>query len=95
MSPVLVMLTSRSDSNFKRSNVSLKENKPNGVDLGSNVLNYWAQKNEGKILPFLADWFTSSYSNLQMGHFSRHHLHSSLSYMPVPCKEPLKATKTR
>ena len=28
MSPILVTLTSRSDSDFERSNVSLKENKP-------------------------------------------------------------------
>ena len=31
MSPILVTLTSRSDSDFERSNVSLKESKPDGV----------------------------------------------------------------
>ena len=31
VSPILVTLTSRSDSDFERSNVSLKENKPDGV----------------------------------------------------------------
>ena len=38
VSPVLVRLTSRSDSDFERSNISLKRNKPNGVDLNSTVL---------------------------------------------------------
>ena len=33
VSPILVTLTSRSDSNFERSNISLKENKRDGVDL--------------------------------------------------------------
>ena len=32
MSPILVTLTSRSDSDFERSNVSLKESKPDGVN---------------------------------------------------------------
>ena len=36
MSPILVMLTSRSDSDFERSNISLTENKPDGVDPNSN-----------------------------------------------------------
>ena len=36
MSPILVMLTSRNDSNFESSNVSLKENKPDGVNPNSN-----------------------------------------------------------
>ena len=31
VSPILVTLTSRNDSDFENSNVSLKENKPNGV----------------------------------------------------------------
>ena len=55
MSPILVTLTSRSDSNFKLSNISLKENKPDGVDLNSDGLDYWVRKNEGKILWFSAD----------------------------------------
>ena len=38
MSPILVTLTSRSDSDFERSNISLKENKPDGVDLNSDCL---------------------------------------------------------
>ena len=31
------MLTSHSDSNFERSNISFKENKPDGVDPNSKV----------------------------------------------------------
>ena len=46
MSTVLVTLTSRSDSNFERSNISLKENKRDGVDPNSNGLDYCVQKNE-------------------------------------------------
>ena len=38
MSPILVTLTSRSDYNFERSNISLKGNKRDGVDLNSNGL---------------------------------------------------------
>ena len=38
MSPILVPLTSRSDSDFDRSNISFKENKPDGVDLNCNGL---------------------------------------------------------
>ena len=35
MSLILVTFTSRSDSNFGQSNISLKENKQNGVDWNS------------------------------------------------------------
>ena len=35
MSPILVTLTSRNDSNFEQSNISLQENKWDGVDLNS------------------------------------------------------------
>ena len=55
MSPILVTPTSRSDSNFERSNISPKENKRNGVDLNSNGLDCCVGKNEGKILWFSAD----------------------------------------
>ena len=57
---ILVTLTSRSDSDFKRSNVSLKENKPNGVNSNSNDIDYYVRKNEGKILWFSADWYDYS-----------------------------------
>ena len=40
VSPSLVTLTSRSDSNFERSNISFKENKWDGVDSKSNCLDY-------------------------------------------------------
>ena len=36
MSPILVTLTSRSDSDFERSNISFKENTPDGVDMNFN-----------------------------------------------------------
>ena len=36
----LVTLTSRSDSDFESSNVSLKENKPDGVNPNSNDIDY-------------------------------------------------------
>ena len=56
VSPILVMLTSRNDSNFESSNVSLKENKPDGVNPNSNDIDYYVRKNERKILWFSADW---------------------------------------
>ena len=56
VSPILVTLTSRSDSNFERSNISLKETKPDGVDWNSNGLDYCVRNNEGKIRWFSADW---------------------------------------
>ena len=55
MSSILVTLTSRSDSNFERSNIRLKENIRDGVDPNYNGLNYCVRKNEGKILWFSAD----------------------------------------
>ena len=56
MSPILVTLTSRSDPDFERSNVSLKENKSDGVNLNSNDIDYYVRQNEGKIPWFLADY---------------------------------------
>ena len=55
VSPILVALTSRSDSNFESSNVSLKEAKPDGVIPNSNDIDYYVRKNEGKIIWFSAD----------------------------------------
>ena len=55
VSPILATLTSRSDSDFERSNVSLKENKLDGVYPYSNDIDYYVRKNEGKILWFSAD----------------------------------------
>ena len=55
MSPILVTLLSRGNSNFERSNISFKQNKRDGVDPNSNGLNYYVRKNEGKILWFSAD----------------------------------------
>ena len=55
MSPILVMLTSRSDSDFECSKISLKENKPDGVNPNSKDIDYYVRKNEGKILWFSAD----------------------------------------
>ena len=56
VSPILVMHTSRSDSNFERSNISFKETEPDGVDWNSNGLDYCVRNNEGKIRWFSADW---------------------------------------
>ena len=53
--PILVTLTSRSDSDVKSSNVSLKENKPDGVNPNSNDTDYQVRENEGKILWFSGD----------------------------------------
>ena len=55
VSPILVTLTSCSDSDFEISNVSLKENKPDGVNPNSNDIYYYVRKNEGKIRWFSAD----------------------------------------
>ena len=55
VSPILVTLTSRNDSDFESSNVSLKENKPDGVNPNSNDINYYVRKNEGKIRWVSAD----------------------------------------
>ena len=52
---ILVTLTSRSDSDVENSNVSLKENKPDGVNSNPNDIDYYVRKNDGKILWFSAD----------------------------------------
>ena len=46
---ILVTLTSRNDSDFETSNVSLRENKPNGVNPNFNDIDCYVRKNEGKI----------------------------------------------
>ena len=55
VSPILVTLTSRNDSDCQSLNVSLKENKPDGVNPNSNDIDYYVRKNEGKIRWFSAD----------------------------------------
>ena len=55
VSPILVTLMSCNDFDFESSNVSLKENKPNGVNPNSNDIDYYVRKNEGKFLWFSAD----------------------------------------
>ena len=55
VSPILVTLTSSNDSDFESSNVSLKENKPDGVNPNSNDIDYYVRKSEGKIRWFSAD----------------------------------------
>ena len=47
---------SRNDFDFERSNVSLKENKPDGVNPNSNGIDCYVWKNEGKIRWFSADF---------------------------------------
>ena len=56
MSSILVTFTSRNDSDFESSNVSLKENKHDGVNPNSTDVDYYVRKNKGKILWFSADW---------------------------------------
>ena len=46
MSPILVTLTSCSDSNLECSNISLKENRPDCVDLTSDGLDFCVRKKE-------------------------------------------------
>ena len=55
------MFMSPSDSDLERSNISLKENKPAGVDLNSNGLDYCVRKNEEKFYAFqqTVDRFTN------------------------------------
>ena len=43
---------SRSDSDFESSNVNLKENKPDGVNLNSNDIDYYVRKNKRKFYGF-------------------------------------------
>ena len=43
VSPTLVTLTSRSDSDFERSNVSLKENKPDGANPNPDDIDYYVR----------------------------------------------------
>ena len=55
VSSILVTLTSRNDSDFESSNVSFKENKPDGINPNSNDIDYYIRKNDGKIRWFSAD----------------------------------------
>ena len=55
MSPILLTLTSCTDSDFECSNISVKENKPDGVDLNCNGFDYCVRKNKRKTLCFSAD----------------------------------------
>ena len=59
------MLTSRSDSNSQRSNISLKEIRRDGVDLNSDGLDYFVRTNEGKILWFSADCYELKHDKLR------------------------------
>ena len=68
VSPILVTLTSHSDSNFERSNISPKENKQDGVDLNSNGLDYCVRNNEEKILWFSADCKVDDHRSANTGH---------------------------
>ena len=55
MSPALVTLTSRSNSDLESSNISFKENISDGADLNPKGSDYCNRKNEGKII-----WFSAS-----------------------------------
>ena len=52
VSPFLVTLTSRSDSDVESSNVTVKENKPDGVNPNSNNIDYYVQKMKEKFYGF-------------------------------------------
>ena len=58
MSPILVALTSHTDSNFERSNSSFKENIPDGIDPASDGFYYCVRKKEGRTLRLSADCIT-------------------------------------
>ena len=73
MSPIPVTLTSRSDSNFESSNVSLKENKPDGVNPDANDIDYYVRKNEGKILWFSVDCLHSDRAWIRKNRSDRSH----------------------
>ena len=79
MSQILITLTSRSDSDFEHSNINLKENKLDGVDLNSNGLAYCVRKNEGKILWFSADCI-GMHVTLSLARFLSH-LKEYMEYM--------------
>ena len=55
VSSILVTCTSCRGSDLERCNISFKENKPDGVDLNGNSLDFCGRKNEGKILWFSAE----------------------------------------
>ena len=48
VSPILVTLTSRSNSNFEQSNIILKETEPECFDWKPNGLDYYVRNNEEK-----------------------------------------------
>ena len=52
---------SQSDYNFERSNISFKENKPDGVDSNSNGFYYCVRRKEGRTLRLSADCNVSLY----------------------------------
>ena len=49
MTPILVTLTSRSDSNFECSNINLVENKPDGIDLTLTTLTTTFERTKEKL----------------------------------------------
>ena len=52
MSLILVTLTPRSDSDFERSHISVKENKLDGVDLNTNCLTVAFDRTKEKLYGF-------------------------------------------
>ena len=60
VSPILVMLTSRNDSDFESSNVSLKENKPDGNNLNSNDIDITFERMKEKFNGFRQTGFRFS-----------------------------------
>ena len=72
----MVTLTSRSDSNFERSNISLKETKLDGVDSNSNGLDDCVQNNEGK------------FDGFRQTNLAKKGCVQKLFYCLIPIKEP-------
>ena len=62
VSLILVTLTSRSDTDFESSNVSLKENNPDGVNPNSNDIDYYVRKNDERTLWFSADCLSAKHN---------------------------------
>ena len=60
VSSILITFTSRNDCNLKSSNVSLKENKPDGVNSNSNDIDYYVRKKIYMVFGRLISIFVSS-----------------------------------
>ena len=84
MSSILGMLGSCHDSDFESSNVSLKENKADGVDPNSKDLNYCIRKNEEKNSMVFGRLSQVNFSlKASFGHLGGPQIHRSVDYLSV------------